>query len=147
MAREIITAGLELIKSFEQFRSHPYQDQAGVWTIGYGSTYGVTADTAPITKAQAVELLNCDVANAERAVSRGIRTTLNDNQYAALVSLVFNCGNAPLLGTLGRYLNQQVSPNYAVAADEFLKWNHVDGRVSAGLTRRREAERDLFLTV
>lgn len=143
MTRSINDAGLNLIKEFEGLRLEPYRDQDGVWTIGYGSTRGITASTPPITEDEALQLLANDLVTAETEVSRIIRVSLNDSQYAALVSLVFNTGSAPLLKTLGLRLN---AGDYADAAEEFLKWNHVNGVVSDGLTRRRNAERELFLT-
>lgn len=141
--RSINTDGLELIKSFEGFRSSAYKDSVGIWTIGYGHTRGVTSASPDITPEQAEALLAGDLENAELAVEKMIITTLNDNQYAALVSLVYNVGTAPLTHTLGTLLN---SGDYEGAADEFPKWNHAGGVVSNGLVRRRAAERDLFLS-
>lgn len=144
MSRQINDAGLELIKSFEGFSAYPYQDSAGVWTIGYGHTKKVNSWSSPVTEEEAGDLLRADLADAEADVEAQITAALNDNQFAALVSLVFNAGTAPLERTLGTLLN---SGDYEGAADEFLKWDHVDGRLSAGLARRREAERGLFVSI
>lgn len=141
--RVINVAGLNLIKSFEGFRAKPYQDSAGVWTIGYGHTRGVSEAYPEITIEQAEDLLASDLTAAESAVEHFIHVPLNENQYAALVSLVFNAGTGPLLKSLGKFLNGK---SYGAAAEEFAKWRIAGGTVSDGLVRRRAAERKLFLT-
>lgn len=140
-------AGLELIKSFEGCSLAVYLDIAGNPTVGTGHL--ITDKDAPlkifdtITQAQADNYLKQDLSAACLDVENAIYAELNDNQYGALVSLVYNCGDAPLHGTLGNRLNAN---DYEAAADEFLRWNHVCGEVVDGLTRRREAERRLFNT-
>lgn len=150
MARAINQAGRSLIESFESCVLAPYQDVRGIWSIGYGHTKGVTENSPPITQAQADVLLESDLIGAENLVSKFIRTSLTDNQFAALVSLTYNAGYPPLAGTIGRLLNSVTSPDYQGAADAFLLWNkaHIDGVLQevGGLTRRRMAERALFLT-
>jgi lysozyme len=141
--RSVNAAGIALIKSFESFRSLPYQDEDGIWTIGYGHTKGVTRCMPAITEWQGEDFLKQDLLDAQAAVDRYVTVTLNDNQYAALVSLVFNVGPQPLKRTLGTMLNDQ---NYTGTADEFLRWRLANGLISDGLVRRREAERALFLT-
>lgn len=143
MARHINEAGLLLIKEAEGLSLKPYPDSGGVWTIGYGSTSGVTADTPPISEQSAEVLLREDISHAEVEVGRHIKVPLTDNQFAALVSLTFNCGSAPLLKTLGNKLN---AGDIDGAAHEFERWNKDNGVVVKGLTRRREKERALFLT-
>ncbi len=137
------SAGLALIKSFESFRARPYQDSGGVWTIGYGHTQDVTPESPPVMEEEAEEFLREDLADAQDAVGRLVHVPLNDDQYSALVSLVYNTGPAPLTHTLGALLNEG---HYDAAADEFLRWNHADGEASEGLTRRRKVERELFLS-
>lgn len=140
--RRINDAGYNLIREFEGFRGKPYQDSGGVWTQGYGHTDGVTADSPDITQEQADDWLDDDLEAAETIVGK-LPLHLTDNQFAALVSLVFNCGKAPLNGTIGRMLE---AGNYRAAATAFLLWNHIGTVVSDGLTRRRQAEMKLFLT-
>lgn len=140
--RETNDAGLALIREFEGFSATPYQDSGGVYTIGYGHVRGVSPQTHAIDEDAAEELLRDDLRIAESEVSRLIKVQLNDNQYAALVSLVFNVGSAPLLKTLGTKLN---AGEYFEAADQFLLWNHCAGKVLDGLIRRRQEEKDLFL--
>ena len=141
--RVIGDAGLALIKSFEGLRLGPYMDSAGTWTIGYGHTRDVTQESDVITETEADDLLHEDLAFAELEVSRTAKVDLNQNQFDALVSLVFNVGSSPLFMTLGKKLNLG---DYEGVAEEFLVWNHAGGLVIDGLTRRREAEKQLFLT-
>lgn len=141
--------GLAIIKAHEGISLTPYLCPAGKWTIGYGHTSGVNEKTPPITTSQACELLLRDVRAAEGAVSRLVSAALNDNQFSALVSFVFNLGEGNFAkSTLLRRLNGGMSQE---AADEFRKW--VYGRDPStglpkklpGLKSRRDAERALFL--
>lgn len=141
--RNVNQAGIDLIKSFEGFRPEPYRDSGGVWTIGYGHIREVSEDSPPITEEEGENLLIQDLGRAEREVERFVQVPLTDNQFAALVSLVFNVGTTPLLKTLGAKLTEQ---DYTAAADEFQKWTHVGGNVIEGLVRRRDAEKALFLS-
>ncbi len=135
--------GLDLIKDFEGLRLNSYRDAVGVWTIGYGHTR-TAGPGQRITNAQATALLREDVANFENAVTRAVRVPITENQFAALVSFAYNVGSGALnSSTLLRRLNAGDSFG---AADELLRWNRAGGRVLAGLTRRRVAERELFLS-
>lgn len=153
--RKTNDAGIDLIKSFEGLELDAYQDSGGVWTIGYGHTGGVKPGQH-ITEEEAEELFREDLGKFETMVEAGVSVLLNDNQFAALVSFAFNVGpgkkgvkdgfltlKSGQPPTLRRVLNQG---DYARAADELLKWNHAAGGTPAGLTRRRKAERKLFLT-
>jgi lysozyme len=147
--RQINQAGLDLIKSFEGYEKKiagstdvkAYRDIVNVLTIGYGHTGRDVKDGLRITQAQAENLLRGDLATAERIVTNAVKVSLSDNEYAALVSFVFNTGSLPGT-TLLRMLN---AGDRAGAADQFLRWNKAGGSVVAGLTRRRKAERALFL--
>ena len=140
--RFINEAGLNLIKDFEGLRLNAYQDAVGVWTIGYGHTRTAYPGQY-VSEAGATALLREDIATFERAVSSAVQVPLTDNQYAALVSFAFNVGSGALnSSTLLRRLN---SGDYYGAANELLRWNRAGGRELYGLTRRREAERSLFL--
>ncbi|MEM6596590.1 MAG: glycoside hydrolase family protein [Cyanobacteria bacterium P01_C01_bin.69] len=139
----INAAGLELIKSFEGLRLNAYLDAVGVWTIGYGHTR-TAGPGQRVSFAEATALLREDVATFEKAVTRAVRVPITANQYAALVSFAYNVGSGALnSSTLLRRLN---AGDTFGAANEFLRWNRAGGRVLAGLTRRREAERALFLS-
>ncbi|KLR31087.1 muraminidase [Enterobacter kobei] len=140
--------GIALIKQFEGCKLTAYQDSVGVWTIGYGWTQPV--DGKPIRagmtiKQETVErLLKTGLVSYESDVSRLVKVGLTQGQFDALVSFTYNLGARSLsTSTLLRKLN---AGDYAGAADEFLRWNKAGGKVLNGLTRRREAERALFLS-
>ena len=135
--------GRQFIQGWEGFSAVPYLCSGGVWTNGYGHTKGVTAHTPAITKAEADALFAIDLKRFELSVMRLITASLNQNQFDALVSFVYNLGGGALQrSTLRSKLNRG---DYADAADEFLKWVRAGGKMSRGLWRRREAERALFL--
>ena len=141
--------GLNLIKTFEGFRSEPYFCSAMVPTIGFGSTWSfngsrVTLHHPPITKDEAEELLLREIRNSEKAVDRLIKVELNENEHSALQSFVYNLGSGRLQSsTLRRKINRG---DFEGAADEFPKWRRAGGKILKGLVLRRAAERKLFLT-
>lgn len=140
--RQTNSTGVNLIKSFEGLRLKAYQDAVGVWTIGYGTTRGVKPGQE-ISEAQAEALLKTDLNRFERDVSQAVRVPINDNQFAAIVSFTYNVGSGAMRSsTLLRKLNRR---DIYGAANEFPRWNRAGGRILAGLTRRRNAERALFL--
>lgn len=140
--RQTNASGVHLIKTFEGLRLKAYQDAVGVWTIGYGTTRGVKPGQE-ISEVQAEALLKADLNRFEQAVSQAVRVSINDNQFAALVSFTYNVGSGALRSsTLLKKLNFR---DIYGAANEFPRWNRAGGRVLAGLTRRRNAERALFL--
>ena len=144
-----------LIKAFEQgpgggFAARPYRCPAGHLTIGYGHRLRKHETFAtPLTEAQAAALLGEDVQSAAQAVEESVRVRLTQSMFDALVSLVFNLGTQKFrTSTLLAQLNAGA---YGPAADQFLRWdkatNPATGQkeVVQGLTRRRQAERALFL--
>ena len=140
--------GIALIKQFEGCKLTAYQDSVGVWTIGYGWTQPV--DGKPIRAGMTIKqetaerLLKTGLVSYESDVSRLVKVGLTQEQFDALVSFTYNLGSRSLsTSTLLRKLN---AGDYAGAADEFLRWNKAGGKVLNGLTRRREAERALFLS-
>lgn len=136
--------GLDLIKKFEGIRLEKYQDAVGKWTIGYGHLILPHEQfELPITQEEANLLLEHDLVKTEAGVHSYVNVSLNQNQFDALVSFAFNVGITNLRNsTLLRTLNQG---DYIAAADQFLRWNKAGGHVFEGLTRRRNAERELFL--
>ena len=141
--RTISPAGIALIKRFEGFRSEAYQDAGGVWTIGYGHTNCVKRYQL-ITEGDAEIALYGDLETAVTCVDRKVGPNLTQNQFDALVSLVYNVGVYAFTGsTLLRLLNEG---DPALAAQEFVKWDHVGIIEAPGLLARRKAERDLFLS-
>ncbi|CAH3799777.1 Lysozyme RrrD [Enterobacter cloacae] len=140
--------GIALIKEFEGCKLTAYQDSVGVWTIGYGWTQPV--DGKPIRAGMTIKqetaerLLKTGLVSYESDVSRLVKVGLTQGQFDALVSFTYNLGARSLsTSTLLRKIN---AGDYAGAADEFLRWNKAGGKVLNGLTRRREAERALFLS-
>lgn len=140
--------GIALIKQFEGCKLTAYQDSVGVWTIGYGWTQPV--DGKPIRAGMTIKhetaerLLKTGLVSYESDVSRLVKVGLTQGKFDALVSFTYNLGARSLsTSTLLRKLN---AGDYAGAADEFLRWNKAGGKVLYGLTRRREAERALFLS-
>ena len=150
-ASGVTPATLNLVKQYEGFRSYAYIDTSGHPVIGYGQSRirGRKVRMGQwISRAEADAELARELHHIQRLVRSKIKVQLNPNQLGALTSLVYNAGVRVLHNsTLARKLN---SGNYAGAADEFLRWNkaHHKGRLVplAGLTRRRQAERRLFLT-
>ena len=138
--------GLALLREFEGLRLNAYPDPASggdPWTIGYGHTKGVKKGDV-ITEEQANLFLWEDAAEAEEAITDLVVVPLSQGQRDALVSFIFNLGRGNFQrSTLLRKLN---SGDYKGAADEFLRWNKAAGKVMPGLTRRRKAERELFLS-
>lgn len=144
---KINRAGMDLIKSFEGVRLTAYRCPAGVWTIGYGHTSqaGPPRVTAgmKITAQDAADILGRDLVAYEAGVQRALTRSANENQFSAMVSLAFNVGVAAFAkSSIARRFNAGDAQG---AADAFLLWNKAGGKVLAGLTRRRKAERELFL--
>lgn len=127
----------------------PYQDPRGIWTYGYGSTtdlYGnpVVASTPPLTQEQALELLKTEMTSAAQAVEANVSMPLNENQAAALVDFVFNCG--PYAFEQSTLLEMLNAGEYVDAANQFARWDHAGNVQLAGLERRCMARGVLFLT-
>lgn len=140
-------AGVRLIQQFEGLRLRAYQDAVGVWTIGWGSTRYRNGDKVrpgdTITEPEAEALLRATLETYEQGVLAAVTAPLSQAQFDACVSLAYNVGvSAFANSTLVKHLN---AGRVAEAADEFRRWNRAGGRVLAGLTRRREVERALFL--
>lgn len=134
--------GRNLIKEFEGLRLQAYQDQVGVWTIGYGHTQGVKAGMS-ITEAQANAYLDEDIKSHAYGVYNYVKVQLNQNQFDALVSFHFNLGAYILQGsTLLTYINNK---QWQAAAKEMNLYINAGGKPNDGLIRRRKAETDLFL--
>lgn len=140
------------VAQFERLELVAYPDGNQIWTLGYGHTWGVKeGDTC--TKEQALQWLSEDLGVADGAVSRLVTVSLTQNEFDALVSLVFNIGQGRFAkSTCLRLLNQ----NFKAAAinsiatyenDEWHGWVYVAGQVSKGLVTRRQAEQKLFETV
>lgn len=133
-------AGIELIKRYEGCRLDAYKCPAGVWTIGYGHT-GDVHPGQKITQAQAEAILIADLEKFEKKVKifyNKYRWT--QNEFDALVSFAFNLGSIDQL-TAGGTRSREV------IAEKMLLYNKAGGKVLSGLTRRRQEERALFLSI
>ena len=131
-----------LIKNYEGCRLKAYKCPAGIWTIGYGRTTNVRQGDV-CTQEQADKWFDEEYLGFENRVKALIKVPVNENQLGALTSFAYNCGTGALkTSTLLRKLNEK---NYLGAADEFLKWNKAGSKVLEGLSKRRHAERELFL--
>ena len=144
------TNGLNLIKKKEGFVSIPYKCQAGVPTIGYGSTYydngkKVTMSDPGITEQEATKLLSNTIKGFEKAVNTYVTSDINQNQFDALVSFTYNVGPDQFRkSTMLKYIN--INPNDPNIATEFAKWVKVKGNVSKGLVKRRAEESKLYFS-
>lgn len=141
---------VEELKKSEGFRSKPYDDGTGVWTIGYGSTFladgsRVTKNTPEITKAQATELLKLKLAKEfEPAVRKFVKAEVTQSMYDALVDLTYNCG----AGGCNAFSIESGLNNgrYQQSADFFNNFRVLPGtKVEKGLRRRRQHEKEWFL--
>ena len=151
------TAGRALIESFEGLILGAYDDADdhivkpgghvyGTLTIGYGHTDAAGPPKVyigqTISREEADAILASDLASVELEVGHLVKVPLNQNQFDALVSFQFNTGwlghpHCSLLAALN-------AGNYALADQDFMLYNRAQGRVLAGLTRRRVAEKKLF---
>lgn len=136
--------GINLVKQFEGFSAVPYKDTAGKPTIGYGHLIKPGEKFGAVSPNEAKGLLEKDVFVAEDVINRSVRATLNQNQFDALVSFVYNLGATNFLkSTLLKKLN---IGDFTGAAKEFERWSNVDGKPSKGILNRRLKEKELFLT-
>lgn len=141
---QISEEGLNLIKQHEGCRLRAYKCPAGIWTVGYGSTKGVKPWTE-ITQREAEIRLREDVKAAERTVEkvRYLQPKLNQNQFDALVSFVFNIGGGSFeKSTLRKKV--LANPSDGEIRGEFGRWVNSGGRPLAGLQKRRQAEAELY---
>lgn len=143
MSRALGTAGEALIKGFEQLRLTGYPDQGGIPTAGWGHTGPDVAIGTTYSQAQADAWFAADTHSAVAIVDIKAPQGTTQNQFDALVSFTFNTGEGAFLHST--LLQRLLAGDLQGAADQFPLWNHVGGVVSAGLTRRRAAERALFL--
>ena len=139
--------GIDLIKEFEGFYSKAYKCPAGVWTIGFGTTnsdYKYTnfkvSSGKVVSKQKAEEFLNTTLKAkyVPHVMKYYDKYHFNQNQFDALVSFCYNIGSIDQLVGNGSYSIDSISNN-------ILNFNHCNGKVLSGLTRRRKAERELFI--
>lgn len=138
MTFTISQKGLDFIKNFEGLKLKVYLCPAGKRTIGYGHVLGATERYNEITKETAENLFKEDVKAAEYVVNKAVTAPLTQDQYDAIVSLVFNWGGSRFLRSRG--LKKLNNSDYAGASVEFKDVIRVNGVKSAGLIRRRNEE-------
>ena len=146
---DISERGFDLIKKFEGLKLKAYKDSAGIWTIGYGTIRYPNGkpvrqgDTC--TQAQANEYMKHDCRWVEATLDKHIKNArLNQNQFDALASFVYNVGeNAFAKSTMLSLINKN---NLTSAASQFDRWVNAGGRRIQGLVNRRNSEKALFLS-
>jgi lysozyme len=134
--------GLEFLQDLEGTSYVAYKDTGGVWTNGTGHTGPDVYPGQRATDEQVMAWLAEDVKEAEEAVTKYVTAPLTQNQFDALVSFVFNIGASAFKNsTLLRKLN---AGDYDGAIGQFKRWNLDNGKVVAGLSKRRMLEASLF---
>lgn len=146
MSMRISEQGLDLIKDYEGCVLTAYPDPAtggDPWTVGFGHTGPDVHPGLKITDLEADRLLEDDCLKFERGVTELVKAPrLLQHEFDALVSFAFNLGLENLKASM--LLKKLNAEDYLGAANEFVKWNHANGKVMPGLTRRRQAEERLF---
>jgi lysozyme len=144
---KINKAGLDLIKEFEGLRLKAYKDPVGIVTIGYGTTAAAEVGIIPrmgmtITQAEAEYYLEKGVNKFAAQIEPSIFVPINNNEFAAYVSLAYNIGPGAFKKSSSlRHFNNL---DKAKAAQNILLWNKAGGKVLNGLVRRRASEKKLF---
>jgi len=137
--------GLEFLAQVEGEKLVAYKDTGGVWTIGVGhiSDQHLTVTSGmKISREVSRFLLSLDVAEAEEIVTRLVTVPLSQNQFDALVSFVFNIGEGQFKSsTLLKKLNEE---DYGAVPAQLKRWVYDNGKLIAGLVKRREGEANLF---
>ena len=133
----------EFVAQFEGLSLKAYHCPAGILTIGYGHTGKDVFEGQEITKDEALDLLASDLTKHFDAIKRMITVEVTENQCIALLSFAFNVGATNFQRSSVRKNLNRGAP--LQAAESVLLWNRAGGKVLPGLTRRRNAERRLFL--
>ena len=139
--------GIKKIMDREGVKLKSYRDSGGIWTICVGHTSQAgppkVRQGMALSRDECQAILRHDLSAVEDCVERSVKTLMTQNQFDALVSLVFNIGcGAFRKSSVLRHFNRGDRQR---AADSFLLWNKVRGRVVNGLVNRRRAEREQFL--
>jgi lysozyme len=139
----------ELVKHFEGCKLTSYVCSAGHNTIGYGNTFyenGIKVKPGDkITQQRAEELLDVILIKFVQQTNELIKSNVNQNQRDALTDFAYNCGVGNLRSsTLLKLVN--ANPNDPEIRAQFMRWNKGGGKVLNGLTRRREAEANLYFS-
>ena len=143
----VSSRGIRFVAGWEGFRSCPYRDAVGVWTIGYGETRGVGANTDCISQDKARDQLR-ERINRDYLPSVPRLNKLKPQEADALTSFAYNLGTGavsdPGMSTLARRLKSDAGKTFEqrerIYREELPRWNVAGGRVLEGLTKRRAAE-------
>ena len=139
---KISNNGLDLIKHFEGLVLKAYKCPAGVWTIGYGHTKDVQPGDE-WSESNADHMLEVEMEEYEGYIHDSVTAPINQDQFDALVSWVYNLGGGNLnASTMLKVLN---AGQYEEVPAQMMRWNKAGGKVLEGLTRRRQAEANLFM--
>ena len=140
----------KIIRAFEGCRLSAYKCPAGIWTIGWGATIvngAAVREGDTISQSLADELLRAEILRIAAQLHEIIPVSAkwSGNQQAAVLSWIYNVGlGAAKDSTLRRRINAgEGGP--VVIPQELPKWDKANGRPLAGLTRRRDAEVELFV--
>ena len=152
--------GIKLLHDFESCRLTAYKCPAGVWTIGWGNTFyenGLSVKEGDkITQERANNLFLFVLAKFEDQARLAITSNVNENQFSAFVSALYNIGpgsskksglirlKTGVPSSLLKLIN--FNPNAAGIRDHFMTWVSKGSAFEKGLTRRRKAEADLYFT-
>lgn len=146
MTRAIPKSAVDIVARYEGCKLTAYLCPASVWTIGFGSTGPHVKPGMKISKATALLMLREDLGHAVRKIYRFVKPDvidrLTDEQYAALISFVFNLGLKPTWG-LVRHLN---AGKFELVPAEIMRFTRAGGKVLKGLVNRRTAEVALWNT-
>lgn len=135
-------AGIDLIKEWEGYAPVAYTCPGGKLTIGYGHVIKKGELFTAITMDEAEELLKADLKDAEGAIKDFVHVPLEQHQFDALASFIFNVGGSAFhRSTLLKKLN---AGDYDGASWQFGRWVYASGRKLKGLENRRKAERRMF---
>ena len=144
---KLSTRGMNFYKSHEGLELAVYPDPAtggAPYTAGYGHTGSDVTPGMKVTQEMADAWSDIAVANFESVVSPLVTAPTTQGQFDAMVSLAYNIG----LGNFGKstLLKKHNARCYACAADQFRVWNRANGKVMNGLTKRRAAEREVYMS-
>lgn len=158
MTMHVSERGKNLFKEWEGLSLHDYLDSSGAPTIGIGHLLTRSERLSGkimiggqavryqdgLTEPQCWDLLAQDLSQAEAAVNATVQVPLNQNQFDALVSFVFNVGEGAFIeSTLLKQLNQG---HYDEVPTQLRRWNRDNGLIMQGLINRRKKEISLWKT-
>ena len=147
--RDISEKGYAIIREFEGFKAEAYLDTGGVWTIGFGTIKYPNGQRVKkgdtCTREQADQWLKNDCKWVDACLDKNVKVNLNQNQFDALASFVYNIGETAFVkSTMLTLINQN---SFALAASQFDRWVFDNGKRIQGLVNRRTKEKSLFLKV